>query len=110
MPRLIYRPGETITIKGKLVDAEAGIALPGLTVYLEQHDPTTGLFKPVMTTRTARDGSYEFSLRLPEEEGTYRYRTRSEETEAYKSDVSPSISITVKKPKAARTTLSLVVE
>lgn len=107
MPRALFRPGEAFTVKGVLIDAETGQPLSGIRVYWEQYETATGVWKPTADTTTGSDGSYEFRITAPPEEGTFRYRCRSEATPEYAGDVSPSISITVKKPKAARTTLSI---
>jgi uncharacterized protein YfaS (alpha-2-macroglobulin family) len=104
--RTVFRPGETVTVKGALVDAETGQPIANMPVNLEVYDPATGTWKPLARTRTGGDGSYSFTQTLPSEDGSWRWRTRSEGTVEFAADVSPSITITVKKPKAARTTLS----
>ena len=109
MPRVTFRPGETIRIGGKLWDFEADKPLAGMPVLLQQYDPTTGLWKEIASTTTADDGSFTFALTLPDVEGSFKIRTYFPGTPEYAADASPSISITVKRPKAARTTLSIQV-
>jgi len=107
---IVKRPGDTLKISGKLVDKELNVPLSGLEIRLQEYDPTTGLWRDVLSTTTGADGSYSFEVRLPEVEGSIRLRTFFPGTEAYKADASPAITVTIKKPKAAPTTLSLVVE
>jgi hypothetical protein len=109
MPRVTFRPGETIKLGGKLVDVEADRPLSGQTVHLQQYDPTTGLWNTVASTSTGADGSFTFSLTLPPVEGVIRLRTFYPGTPEFREDASPSLSITVKKPKAARSMVSLQV-
>jgi len=107
---IIKRPGDVLKVRGQLFDKELNVPLSGLEIRLQQYDPTTGLWKDVLSTTTGPDGSYSFEIKLPEAEGTLRLRTFFPGTEAYKSDVSPPLSVTIKKPKAAPTVLSLLVE
>ncbi|MCC6014457.1 MAG: hypothetical protein LM564_01985 [Desulfurococcaceae archaeon] len=107
---IVKRPGDTLKLRGVLFDRELGTPLKGLEIRLQQYDPTTGLWKDVMSTTTAEDGSYTFVVKLPEEEGSIRLRTYFPGTEAWKADASPPITVTIKKPKAAPTALSIMVE
>jgi hypothetical protein len=105
-----YFPGSTVTIRGSLIDQETGDLIAGAEVKLQQFEATTGLWKDLGATKTGGDGSYTFSLTLPIEEGTYRYRTYFPGTKEYAPDASPPISLTVAWPKAAKTALSVLVE
>ena len=107
---IVKRPGDVLRVRGQLLDRELNVPLAGLEIRLQQYDPTTGLWKDVLSTTTSEDGTYVFEVRLPEAEGSIRIRTFFPGTEAYKSDASPPITVTIKKPKATPTTLSLVVE
>jgi uncharacterized protein YfaS (alpha-2-macroglobulin family) len=109
MPRTVYRPGESVTVSGVLRDMEANVPLPGIAINLQQYDPTTGLWRNVSSTTSGSDGAYSFTFTLPTEEGTVRIRVQSVGTPEYASDASPSVSLTTKKPKAAKTMLSIVV-
>ena len=109
MPRVTFRPGETIKLGGRLVDQEADKPLSGATVVLQQYDPTTGLWKEVASTTTGADGSFTFSLTLPDIEGTVRIRTYFPGTREYAADASPALTINIKRPKSAKTAVSLMV-
>jgi protocatechuate 3,4-dioxygenase beta subunit len=109
MPRVTFRPGEKITLQGKLWDHEADRPLGGMTVKLQQYDPTTGAWDDVQSTTSDPNGVYTFTITLPDIEGTIRLRTYFPGTPEYKADASPPLTITVKRPKAARTMLSLQV-
>ena len=107
---IVKRPGDVLRIRGQLVDRELNVPLSGLEVRLQEYDPATGLWRDVLATTTGPDGTYSFEVRLPEAEGTLRLRTFFPGTEAYKADASPPVTVTIKKPKAAPTVLSLLVE
>jgi len=99
-----------LRVRGVLLDKELNKPLPGLEIRLQQYDPTTGLWIDITSTTTGPDGSYSFEVTLPEAEGTIRIRTYFPGTEAYKSDASPPLTITIRKPKAAPTTLQVFAE
>jgi len=107
---VVKRPGDVLRIRGQLFDRELNVPLAGMEVRLQEYDPATGLWRDVLSTTTGPDGTYSFEVRLPETEGIIRLRTFFPGTEAYKSDASPPVAVTIKRPKAAPTTLSLVVE
>lgn len=107
---IVKRPGDTLKIRGQLFDRELNRPLAGLEIRLQQYDPATGLWRDVMSTATGADGSYTFEVKLPEAEGTIRLRTYFPGTAEWKADASPAITVLIKKPKAAPTTLSLIVE
>jgi uncharacterized protein YfaS (alpha-2-macroglobulin family) len=109
MPRAIFRPGEEVSLGGQLVDQEAGVALANQTVVLQQYDPSTGIWRDVTSTTTDAEGKYVFRFRLPDVEGQIRLRCYFPGSEAYAKDASPSVTITIKRPKAARTAVSIQV-
>jgi hypothetical protein len=88
---------------------EADKPLSGLIIQLQQYDPSTGLWNTVASTTSGADGTFTFSLTLPDVEGTIKIRTFFPGTPEYREDASPSLSITVKRPKAARSMVSLSV-
>lgn len=111
MPRKrVYRPGQKVTLKGALVDSETGDPLAGYPIWLQQYNPTTGIYDKVAETKTGGDGSYSFTITLPMAEGSIRLRTYYPGSPEYKADASPSITLTVKKPKAVKSILSITVE
>jgi len=107
---IVKRPGDVLRVRGQLVDRELNRPLAGMEIRLQQYDPSTGLWRDVVSTTTDADGSYSFEIKLPEAEGTIRVRVFFPGTEEYKSDASPPAAITIKKPKAAPSVLSIVVE
>jgi microcystin-dependent protein len=88
---------------------EADKPLTGATVQLQQYDPSTGLWNTVASTTTGGDGSFTFTLTLPDVEGTIKLRTYFPGSPEYREDASPSLSINIKRPKAARSMVSLQV-
>ena len=107
---IVKRPGDVLRVSGQLIDRELNRPLSGLEVRLQEYNPTTGLWKDVMSTTTDAEGRYSFEVRLPEAEGSIRLRTYFPGTEEYRADASPPVTITIKKPKAAPSVLSLLVE
>ena len=106
----VYRPGQKVTLHGVLIDSETGDPLAGYPIWLQQYHPPTGTYKKVAETTTGDDGSYSFTITLPEEEGSIRLRTYFPGTPEYAADASPSVTLTVKKPKAVKSVLSITVD
>jgi hypothetical protein len=88
---------------------EADKPLTGATVQLQQYDPSTGLWNTVASTTTGADGGFTFTLTLPDVEGTIKLRTYFPGSPEYREDASPSLNINIKRPKAARSMVSLQV-
>jgi uncharacterized protein YfaS (alpha-2-macroglobulin family) len=106
----IYRPGEILTAKGFLTDAEAGIPIKNVPIQLEQRNSRTGMYELVTSTTTDSGGNYTMSITLPTEEGSMNLRLYFPGTSEYAPDASPSVTLTIRKPKAAKSTLSLTLE
>jgi len=107
---IVKRPGDTLVLRGKLMDYELRRPLPGMEVFLQQYVRTTGLWEDIMSTKTDENGEYVFELKLPTEEGSYRFRVCFKGTDEYKKDCSPPVTVTVRKPKAAPTVVSIIAE
>ena len=107
---IVKRPGDVLRVRGQLVDRELNRPLAGMEIRLQQYDPSTGLWRDVVSTSTDADGSYSFEIKLPEAEGTIRVRVFFPGTEEYKADASPPATVVIKKPKAAPSVLSIIVE
>jgi hypothetical protein len=99
-----------LKVRGVLFDKELNKPLPGLEIRLQQYDPTTGLWRDILSTTTGPDGSYSFEVKLPEAEGTIKIRTYFPGTAEWKADASPPLTIIIKRPKAAPTTLQIIAE
>jgi len=93
----VVAPGTELTFIITLVDKETFAALPGRTVQIRMYDPAIGDYRPIETGTTGPDGRVSFLIKMPEEEGTYRYIAWWAGDESYKGDRSPSVRITVKK-------------
>jgi uncharacterized protein YfaS (alpha-2-macroglobulin family) len=106
----IYRPGEILTARGFLTDAEAGIPIKNVPINIEQRSPRTGLYEIITSTTTDSAGNYTMSITLPTEEGSIALRLYFPGTAEYAPDASPGVTITIRKPKASRSTLSLTLE
>jgi len=109
MARTTWRPTESITISGKHIDYETETPIAGSKIQLQQYVAETGLWKPIGETTTGGDGSYSFTIPAPGREQTARVRTYYPATKEYAADASPSITLTWKTPKAAKTTVTLTV-
>jgi hypothetical protein len=107
---IIKRPGDVLKIRGKLFDKELMKTISGAEIRLQNYDPATGLWRDIDKTTTGPDGSYSFEIKLPEVEGVVKLRTYFPGTEEWKSDASPPITVTIKKPKASPTALAIEVE
>jgi uncharacterized protein YfaS (alpha-2-macroglobulin family) len=102
-----YNPGESVTVSGRLVEAETENPIAGALISFQVYDPSTGMWKDAAAARTGGDGSYSFTFTLPSFEGTYRYRLYFPGTKEFAADASPAITFKVELPKAAKTTLSV---
>lgn len=91
-----YKPGQSIGLLITLADAETFKVLPGETVSVDEFNPAIGAFQPIGSSATDGAGQAGFTVTLPKDPGTYRYRPSWKGSDTHEADMGPEVKVVVK--------------
>ncbi len=93
---LKVRPGSNIAFEVVTQSPDTLAPILGIPVFLDRFDPSSSVPQQIAGGQTDSQGRVQLATRMPEAPGSYSFRARTPGiAEKYRSDVSPTISVTV---------------